>query len=152
MSNQPETGIPGRNTLAVHIRKLNPISSSWPLPDINPTLVSLASLVFAPIFLMLHLAELFWMAWIALIMNFLLDGFDGAIARKFKRESFQGWVIDSVFDRLSEAVIFILFGPFWIALFIINSGLTVYSIRFHRNMVMPVRVFFIIFYFIRVAF
>ena len=88
----------------------------------------------------------------ALFSVLFLDALDGAVARaKGQATSKEGWIVDVSVDRISEAFISIALSRVFIFLAIFNTGLTIYSYKFKRCIIIPLRqilFFILIFYFI----
>lgn len=88
----------------------------------------------------------------ALFSVLFLDALDGAVARvKGQATSKEGWIVDVSVDRISEVFISIALSRVFIFLAIFNTGLTIYSYKFKRCVIIPLRqflFFILIFYFI----
>ncbi|OIO44368.1 MAG: hypothetical protein AUJ41_03170 [Candidatus Pacebacteria bacterium CG1_02_43_31] len=74
----------------------------------------------------------------------ILDWMDGAVARKFNLDTKEGWMIDVFIDRLSEGFMFAAhlsttLGTWFFALYIINTILSIYSIKSGKHLIMPLR-------------
>lgn len=127
--------------------------AALPLPRINPDLLSLASLLLAALFVMAVWVGVPFVAWIFLAVHLLLDGLDGAVARRYrfrrtKREQLHGQLVDFAADRGSEFIMFFLptfFVP-WFPLFVVNVALTIVSVAKQRALAMPLRQLFFIVY------
>lgn len=119
--------------------------SRLPWPNINPTLVTFLSVVLSVGFLLCYLYAYYGWATLFLIVSLLLDWIDGTIARKYGRSSRRGWVIDTVADRLSEALILFPFLNPWYALWLVNCALSIYSYRRNRSVILPIRLGFLIY-------
>lgn len=126
----------------VALRKNIDKMAIFPLPNINPSYVSLASLlVIMPV--------IFWPQNLALLLiltalSLLLDWSDGLIARRYNRASLRGYRIDGVCDRLSEGVLVLALGGPWLSLWLINLILFGISWRTNIHFVLSIRVFVII--------
>ena len=78
----------------------------------------------------------------ALLFVLFLDALDGAVARaKADDLSIKNWIVDVSADRISEALISIALSRFYIFLAIFNTGLTMYSYKFKRHIIIPLRHF-----------
>jgi phosphatidylglycerophosphate synthase len=119
---------------------------SWvPLPKISPNLVSVLSVVSVVIGLIFlnKSAALFFAC---VVLSMIFDGLDGMIARKHNLTSEGGYIVDVLFDRLSEGIIFVGFMPWWFALFGLNVFLTIFSYKKGVHMILPLKFLFIIYY------
>jgi len=117
---------------------------SIPLPRVNPNSVSGLSIVTSMLFLLSYpfSAEIA-IAW--LIVTLLLDWFDGAIAKKHGMVSEEGYIVDVASDRFSEGLIFsMVFFP-WFYLFVLNSVLSVLSVKTGRHIIIPLRHIFLLY-------
>ncbi len=117
-----------------------------PLPNVNPDIVSLMSLILSAVFLFFDniLVQI-----IILIFVLILDWMDGLIARKYnfrknEKEEEKGWMVDVIIDRLSEGVIFILYFNPWFWLFILNSILSLVSYKIRKHLSLPLRQAFLV--------
>ncbi|MBI4415103.1 MAG: CDP-alcohol phosphatidyltransferase family protein [Candidatus Kerfeldbacteria bacterium] len=127
--------------------------AALPLPRINPDLLSLASLSLALLFAMAVWVGVPFVAWVFLAVHLLLDGIDGAVARRYrfrrsKRDRLHGQLVDFAADRGSEFLLFLLpafFVP-WFALFVVNVALTIISVAKQRALALPLRQAFFIVY------
>jgi phosphatidylglycerophosphate synthase len=78
----------------------------------------------------------------ALLFVLFLDALDGAVARARADDlSIKNWIVDVSADRISEALISIALSRFYIFLAIFNTGLTMYSCKFKRHLIIPLRHF-----------
>ncbi|MFA5107063.1 MAG: CDP-alcohol phosphatidyltransferase family protein [Patescibacteria group bacterium] len=122
-----------------------------PWPNINPTAVSALSVGAAIGFTLAYLGNSYVLATTFLVLNLLFDIIDGAIAEKYHRSSYRGWVIDTVSDRLSEGIILFPFMYPWYFFWAGNCGITVISHALKRSLVQPLRLFFLIYWIYRLA-
>ncbi len=120
-----------------------------PWPNINPTVISMLSVAAAILFVLLNGQDYTRTGFCLLLLNLIFDWLDGLIARRHQRESRRGWITDSLADRASELVIFGIVGQPWFSLFIINTLMVFYSVRFNKTLIIPARQIFIIFYLIK---
>ncbi len=118
-----------------------------PLPKINPNFVSGLS-VLAAITFVLSLRFSYAIAFAALVINLLLDLFDGVIAKKYGLESEKGYMVDVFADRLSEGIIFIPFFAPWFYLFALNNALSMYSFVSYKHVILPLRHVFLAYFFL----
>ncbi|MFH1171686.1 MAG: CDP-alcohol phosphatidyltransferase family protein [bacterium] len=127
--------------------------ASFPLPRINPDLVSLVAIFVAFLFVVAVSIQLLFVAWIFLVIHLFLDGLDGAIARKYlyrktRIQQQHGQLVDIIADRASEGVLFVI-PPFflpWFPLFLLNTVLAIVAVRQQRMLIVPLRLlFFIVF-------
>lgn len=144
---QTQAPIPRRVELAGKIRKLY---DHWlirlPWPNIDPTAVSLLSVMAALGFVYFHMHDYYWIAVIMLILNMLFDVIDGVIARKYFRTSRKGWIIDTLTDRMSELIIVSVFFTPWFYFWIVNVVLSFRSYVTNKSFILYLRVFFLIYY------
>ncbi len=122
-----------------------------PWPNINPTAVSAVSVGAAIGFTLAYLGNKYLLATIFLVLNLIFDIIDGAIAEKYHRSSYRGWIIDTVSDRLSEGIIFFPFLYPWYAMWATNCALATASHVYKRSLVLPLRLFFLIYWIYRLA-
>ena len=127
--------------------------ATLPLPRVNPDVISLIGVLVAFFVVVAVSAELWFVAWIFLVVHLFLDGLDGAVARAFhvrktQSERAHGQVIDMAFDRASEGILFVI-PPFflpWFPLFVLNVLLTLLTLRRQRAYILPLRlIFFVVF-------
>ena len=84
------------------------------LENVNPNSITLISFFFAVLFAVSYYVassryfEFLIVAFVLLIASSYLDALDGAVARKFKKESKKGDFLDHLLDRYSDFII--LFG------------------------------------------
>jgi phosphatidylglycerophosphate synthase len=120
------------------------IGLALPLPNVNPNVVSGLSIVTSMLFVV-SFPFFSFAAVVFLFMTILLDWFDGLIAKKFRRMSEEGYIVDVTSDRLSEGIIFsAVFFP-WFFLFVLNCLLTIRSVAKKRHIVLPLRHLFLIY-------
>ena len=79
----------------------------------------------------------------------MADWLDGVMARRYRRGSRAGYIIDVVTHRASEAFIFAAeaetpLGQVFFLLWIINSALAFYSVRTNTHMALPLRFAYLI--------
>lgn len=127
--------------------------ATLPLPRINPDIISMLGVLVAFLFVVAVSAELPFVAWVFLLVHLFLDGLDGAVARAFQvrktaAQRSHGQVVDMVFDRASEGILFVI-PPFflpWFPLFLLNILLTALTLQKQRAYILPLRlVFFVVF-------
>jgi phosphatidylglycerophosphate synthase len=126
---------------------------SYPLPNINPDLISTIGLCIAFLFVVAVSEGMTFVAWIFVLFHLLLDGLDGAIARRYRIRKTHaakrhGQFVDIVFDRAAEGILFIL-PPFfipWFPLFLLNIVLAILTIRWQRALILPLRHAFFVVY------
>lgn len=124
---------------------LDSIFLKLPLPKVNPNAVSGLSIV-TSIFFVLALDYPF-LAFAIMLITFLLDGLDGLVARKYKLASEKGYMVDVFSDRLSEGIIFTPFFVPWFYLFTLNAILTVLGYARGKHRLIPLRPFFMLYFF-----
>ncbi len=122
------------------------------LPKINPSWYQLIGLLLSLgyIYLSNDVSKI-WFITVILI----LDWFDGAAARMQGKSSVEGWMMDVLIDRLSEAFIFwgeinSPVGYVFFLLWILNSVLSIYSVKSGKHVILALRFFFIIVLLLRV--
>ena len=117
----------------------------FPLPNINPNIVSGLSIITSMLFvLFIRLSVL--ISLLFLLITLILDWFDGLIARKFRKTSEEGYLVDVASDRFSEGIIFAAFFFPWFYLFLANCILSMASVAKKRHLILPLRHVFIVFY------
>jgi hypothetical protein len=121
-----------------------------PLPRMNPSYLSGASLVATLLFLAV-LRHSSVAALVLLVIIVLLDWLDGITAQKHELCSEQGYMIDLAADRISEGLLFIPFFVPWFYLFVLNTLLTVVSFVRQKHTILSLRQAFLI-YFVVVTF
>lgn len=126
---------------------------SFPLPNVNPDVLSMSSVGMAILFVYALSRHDLLVAWIFLVVHLTLDGLDGAVAERFhvrktKAQHRHGQIVDLTADRISEGIIF-AWPPlflFWFPLFLVNTVLACVQYRSQRALVLPLRqIFFIVF-------
>lgn len=113
-----------------------------PLPNVDPNIISVLSVLFIIIALIFH--DHIWWLFTWVLLSLIFDWLDGVIARKHKRATKKGYLIDVYCDRLSEGLLFIVFFNPWFYFFIVNLFLTVYSWKTKIHFVLALRLFFLI--------
>ena len=132
---------------AAYVRELraivDPIALQLPLPRIDPNLVSALSVVTSLGFLLAwnHSRAL---ALLLLLITVSLDWCPGLIAKKYELCSREGYLVDLIADRISEAILFIPYLMPWFCLFILNSILTLFGIAKRKQIILPLRAAFIV--------
>jgi len=130
-----------------YVKKLRAITDSiplqLPLPRVNPSLVSALSIVTSLAFILV-LKHSPVVAWSLVVITLLLDWLDGLIAKKHELCSREGYLVDLIADRISEAILFIPYLMPWFCLFILNSILTLFGIAKHKQIILPLRAAFIV--------
>lgn len=113
-----------------------------PIPDINPSVWSLLAIVGSTA--CLYTPSPF-VKFVLVTAVLITDWYDGATARKYGRTSREGYMVDVAVDRFSEAFIFLadvatsVAGRAFFLLWILNSLLTLRSIRTGRHRILPLR-------------
>jgi len=130
-----------------YVKKLRAITDSiplqLPLPRVNPSLVSALSIVTSLTFILV-LKHSPVVAWSLVVITLLLDWLDGLIAKKYELCSREGYLVDLIADRISEAILFIPYLVPWFCLFILNSILTLFGIAKRKQIILPLRAAFIV--------
>lgn len=122
------------------------------LPKINPSWYQLVGLLLSLgyIYLTSDVTKIWF-----LVVVLILDWFDGASARMLGKSSVQGWMMDVLIDRLSEAFIFwaeigTKVGYIFFILWITNCILSIYSVKSGKHIILALRFFFILVLLLRV--
>ncbi len=115
-----------------------------PFPDVDPRMVSFASVFLSILAAVLLRADKLWF-FMAYLVALLLDGADGIIARKHNRRSREGYLCDVACDRLAEGIVMVNFLP-WFALFVLNLFLSLFSIAKRKHWILPLRALFLAYY------
>lgn len=113
-----------------------------PVPNVNPSWWSLLGLVGSVACLYAATPGVK----LALVFGVLLtDWWDGATARRHNRMSGrEGYIVDVVIDRFSEAFIFLAdighpLGRVFFALFLFNTASTIWGARTGKHRILPLR-------------
>lgn len=108
---------------------------------VDPKTVSWTSLLLSiVVYMFFAVGNKFW-AVIFLSLVLLLDSIDGYMARKMKKSSFDGLVLDTATDRLSEFLVFYP-SPFWLLLAAANTFLSVVRLKGYGS-ILPLRQIFL---------
>lgn len=123
---------------------LNKLEPHLVFPTKNPDVYSAFSVILSIPFLVVTdtAARL-----VLLTLVLFLDWMDGAAARKFKGISKKGYVIDVVFDRMSDGIIAASIlgttvGNLLFSLYLVNNILTIYAIKTGKHYLLAVRAFY----------
>lgn len=110
---------------------------------ISPNAISRFSLFLSVSVSLLFRSNLLLYGIIALFAVLFLDALDGFLARNKHLESFDGLVVDSSCDRLSE---FMIFYPssLWLALAAVNCYVTIWRLKSEKIPILPLRHLFLI--------
>lgn len=87
---------------------------------------------------------------VLLTIILISDWMDGAVARKYGLTSREGWMIDVVIDRLSEALIFVgylgtVVGKIFFGAYLLNIVLSFYAVRTGKHLLIATRFFYLIY-------
>ena len=123
---------------------IDKIGMAMPLPDVNPNALSGLSIVLSLLFVLTLGQPFIALALLACIL--LLDWLDGMVARKYKKTSGEGYLVDVASDRLSEAVVFLPFFFPWFFLFSLNCVLALLAVKREKHIILPLRHVFLVFY------
>ena len=112
-----------------------------PVPNVNPSWWSLLGLLgsVACLYVPSPLAKF------AIVLGVLItDWWDGATARRHGGVSREGYIVDVVIDRFSEAFIFLadigsVAGRVFFALWMLNTALTLWGARSGKHRILPLR-------------
>jgi phosphatidylglycerophosphate synthase len=85
-----------------------------------------------------------------LIIILLSDWMDGAVARRYKLTSREGWMIDVTVDRISEFLIFVaylgtLVGNIFFAMYLFNIMTSYYSVKSGKHFLLATRFFYLVY-------
>ena len=112
------------------------------LDRLNADVISGLSLICSLIFCLLIAKSTLIISSIALFFVLFLDALDGVVAQvKGHASSEEGWIVDVSVDRVSEAIISITLSRISVFLVIMNIGLSLYSYRSKKHMIIPLRQF-----------
>lgn len=131
------------------VQKAREVCDLWllrlPMPNVNPSVISYLALPFSLAFILLwDKNEL--ISLIFLIIVLIFDWLDGLVAKKYRRASEKGWLIDVATDRFSEGIIFAYFFHPWFYFFLANIILTLISYKVKRHIfILPLRHFFFLY-------
>lgn len=140
--------VPQRPSVARFYRALLTSGEQYlPIPDINPSWWSLLGLAGSAACLYTPgPAAKFWLVLFVLVT----DWYDGATARKHGTTSHEGYLVDDVIDRFSEAFIFLAdvstsaVARVFFVLWIVNSVLTMWSVATGKHRVLPLRFLYLL--------
>jgi phosphatidylglycerophosphate synthase len=139
--------IPRRPGVATPYRTLlSSLEKRVALPNVNPSYYHVLALGLSVLYLYaLTPAQKIWLIAVILIADWL----DGATARRHKRGSRAGYLIDLLTDRTSEAFIFTaeagtLLGQISFLLWLVNVALAFYSVRSNKHAALPLRFAFLV--------
>lgn len=134
--------VPARPRVAAGYRAVLAFFEPWiPVPNINPSWWSLLGLVGSVACLYASTPGQKF----ALVLGVLLtDWWDGATARRHGTGSREGYIVDVVIDRFSEAFIFLadighLLGRLFFLLWMANTALTLWSAHTGSHRILPLR-------------
>lgn len=122
-----------------HIRRL-------PMPPYHHALLSLSLL--SALFALVCFTLSPRLALIFLLLMIALDFLDYSITEKYFLHSNSRRIRDQMADRLSEGILFVNFFNPWFFLFSINCVLTIIGYVKKRNIALPLKVFFVIYFII----
>ena len=135
--------IPQRPLVARSYRVLLDFGERFiPIPDINPSWWSLVGLIGTIVYLYLeNPVGRFAMV----LFTWITDWYDGATARRFDSVTREGYLVDDVIDRFSEAFIFLAdvststVARVFFLLWMVNCALTMWSVARGKHRVLPLR-------------
>lgn len=134
--------VPARPRIAGGYRAVLAWLEPWiPVPDVNPSWWSLLGLAGSVACLYAATPGLK----LALVFGVLLtDWWDGATARRHGTVTREGYIVDVVIDRFSEAFIFLAdvghpLGRVFFALFVFNTAATIWGARTGKHRILPLR-------------
>ncbi len=119
------------------------VSSEGTAPSTEASAVSLANAIsisrlfllgLIVVFLYSGQPSLLWTALVLTVVNLVMDGIDGYIARKRGEASVLGSVVDIAIDRVVENVYWVAFVglrliPVWVALVVVTRGILTDAVR-----------------------
>lgn len=87
---------------------------------------------------------------VLLAVILISDWMDGAVARKYNLTCREGWMIDVVIDRLSEALIFVgylgtIVGKIFFGMYLINIVMSFYAVKSGKHLLIATRFFYLIY-------
>ena len=139
--------IPGRRSVALPYRSLLTIlEKRLILPDINPSYYHALGIALSVLYLYT------WTPWqrvVLIVAIILADWLDGATARRYKRGSRAGYIVDVVTDRVSEGFIFAAVaetavGRIFFLLWLVNLALAFYSVSSNKHTSLPLRFVYLV--------
>lgn len=140
--------IPQRNKLAKLSREmLEKYENSLIFPVKDPNFYQILSVFLSAVFLFKPQPILA----ICLITIILIsDWLDGAVARRYKLTSKEGWLIDVVVDRISEGLMFVAYlgtfiGNLFFGLYLLNFIGAIYSIKSGKQRLIALRFLYLIY-------
>lgn len=140
-------GIPHRSIVATPYRALlAALEKQIALPKVSPSVYHVLGLGLSLLYLYAQTpAQRIWL----LVLILIADWLDGATARRYRRGSRAGYLIDLLTDRISEAFIFAaasntLLGQICFLLWIVNVALAFYSVRSNKHTALPIRFVFLL--------
>ena len=113
-----------------------------PVPAINPSWWCLLGLVLSAACLYVPSPAA---KFVLVVVVLLTDWWDGATARRHFTPSREGYIVDVVIDRFSEAFLFLAdvhrypAARVFFLLFLLNTALTLWSARTGRHRILPLR-------------
>jgi phosphatidylglycerophosphate synthase len=133
--------VPKRSKIAVYRQFIEPLEKYLWLPFNNPDVYSLAGLLMSLFFLFLHNTLLLL---VLLVLVLFTDWLDGAAARRYKRATRKGYIVDNLVDRISECCLFLpllgtVLGNIFFILYVINIFLTYFAMHSGKHYVLPLR-------------
>lgn len=140
--------IPERPAIARSYRVLLDFGERYiPIPDVNPSLWSLAGLLACIACLYASDPAI---SFSLVLFSWITDWYDGATARRFGKLSREGYLIDDVIDRFSEAFIFLadastsIIARGFFVLWIVNTILTIWSVANGKHRILPLRFLYLL--------
>jgi phosphatidylglycerophosphate synthase len=119
---------------------VKPVLTRFPLlKRVDANMISGLSLICSPIAYLLISEKALLASIIVLFLIILLDALDGIVARAKGQTSEDGWFVDVSVDRVSEAVISLALSRIFILLTMLNLSLALWSCRYKRHAIIPLR-------------
>ena len=87
---------------------------------------------------------------VLIVILHILDWMDGAVARRYKLTSREGWIIDVLVDRISEGLMFVAYlgtsvGNIFFGLYLVNILSSFYSVKSGKHFMLALRFFYLIY-------
>jgi phosphatidylglycerophosphate synthase len=141
--------IPKRSTLAkvLYRNLLDKYESKLVFPVKDPNFYQIVGLLLSGVFLFKPHPVL---GIILIVIILLSDWMDGAVARRYKKTSREGWMIDVVVDRISEGLMFVAYlgtfvGNIFFFLYLLNILGSYYSVKTGKQTILALRFFYLIY-------
>lgn len=141
--------IPQRTNLAkvLYRNLMDKYENHLVLPIKDPNFYQVLSILLSGVFLFKPQPLLGITLIVAILYS---DWLDGAVARRYKLTSREGWMIDVVVDRISEGLMFVAYigttvGNIFFGLYLFNIIGAYYSVKSGRHFLLAIRFFYLIY-------